>query len=200
MRYGSVASHGVAITSALLADSRFRLIYRPHPRTGMVIAAHREADERIRRLIGHANAADPTAGHLVDDSPFGWQLKTADLMIADISAVAYDWLTTAKPLIITEPAEETAVIDPTTFMADLRLVRAEEAGDIVSIVHRALTDPEQIETMRKWCAYYYGDTTPGASMARFLGAVERMIGERDNWIEHDHPVPDDLARIGPVSR
>jgi hypothetical protein len=198
MRYGSVASHGFAIASALLADDRYRLIYRPHPRTGMVIAAHREADERIRRLIEQANAADPTAGHLLDDSPFGWQLKTADVMITDISAVAYDWLTTAKPLIMTEPAEDTAVIDPTTFIADLPLVRAEQAAGIVPIVQQASTDPEQIATMRKWCAYYYGDTRPGASMARFLQAVERMIEERDDWVQQDHPAPDGLTGVGRV--
>ena len=37
--YGSLASHGVAIVDALLADEEVRVIYRPHPRTG------RAADE-----------------------------------------------------------------------------------------------------------------------------------------------------------
>jgi hypothetical protein len=198
MRYGSVASHGLRMAEALVNDGRFRLIYRPHPRTGMVIAEHRVADERIRQLIAAANAADPTAGHLLDDSPFGWQLKAADVLITDVSAVAYDWLTTAKPLIITEPADDTAVIDDTSFIADLELVRAADADRITTIVQHALTDPEQLGKMRDWCAYYYGDTTPGASMTRFVNAVERMINEQDSWLDDDHQVPADLAGIGPV--
>src|SRR5690606_27208275 len=36
MGYGSVASHGESLVSTLLADPRFRVIYRPHPRTGVV--------------------------------------------------------------------------------------------------------------------------------------------------------------------
>ena len=36
--YGSLASHGVAIIEALLADPSVRVIYRPHPRTGYASA------------------------------------------------------------------------------------------------------------------------------------------------------------------
>ncbi|HEY9290708.1 MAG TPA: CDP-glycerol glycerophosphotransferase family protein [Microlunatus sp.] len=198
MRYGSVASHGVAMAEALLADPRYRLIYRPHPRTGVVLAEQRVADERIRALIAASNAVDPSAEHLVDASPFGWQLKAADLMITDISAVAYDWLTTAKPLIVTEPEELSAVVDPTSFIADLDLVPSDEASRIVPIVHRTLTDPLRLEQLQRWCSYYYGDTSPGASMARFIDAIERMIAERDAWVADDHPVAGDLERVGEV--
>src|SRR5690554_3152794 len=34
--YGSVQSHGVALVNALLADARYRVIYRPHPRSGVL--------------------------------------------------------------------------------------------------------------------------------------------------------------------
>lgn len=198
MRYGSLASHGPTMVRALLAEPSYRLVYRPHPRTGIAIPEHGVADQEIRRMIEDANATDPTAGHLIDETAFGWQLKTADLLITDISAVAYDWLTTAKPLVVTHPAEQSAVVDPTTFLADMRLVGVEEATRIITIVQQALTDPAQIAKMRRWCAYYYGDTTPGASMKRFLNAMERMIAERDGWVEQDHSVADDLARIGRV--
>lgn len=197
MRYGSVATHGLPMVRAILSDPRFRLIYRPHPRTGIALPEHGLADRRIRQLIAEANAID-AAGHLVDESVFGWQLTAADVMIADISAVAYDWLTTAKPLIITRPEEETAVIDPTTFVADMPLVPSADANNIVEMVQAVMTDPEQIEKMRSWCAYYYGDTAPGASMSRFIAAVERMINERDAWIGQPHDVAPELAEVGPV--
>ena len=42
--------------------------------------------------------------HLVDSGGYGWQWDFADACITDVSAVAYDWLATGKPLLITEPA------------------------------------------------------------------------------------------------
>lgn len=179
MRYGSVASHGQKLVSALLQDERWRVIYRPHPRTGITLAAERRANEEVKQLIEQANVADPTAGHRVDDTPFGWHVSGCDVMVTDISAVAYDWLTTAKPLIITRPDEEAAVIDPNSFIADLALLPAERASDVVTVVEDAMSNPEQAHKLQHWSAYYYGDTSPGASMRRFLSAVEHMISERD---------------------
>ena len=97
--YGSLASHGVAIIEALLADPSIRVIYRPHARTGYASREHRDADKTVRALL--AKAGDR---HLVDRDSYGWQWDFADACITDISAVAYDWLATGKPLVITEPA------------------------------------------------------------------------------------------------
>ena len=47
--YGSLASHGVAIIEALLADPSIRVIYRPHARTGYTSREHRDADKAVRR-------------------------------------------------------------------------------------------------------------------------------------------------------
>ena len=43
--YGSLASHGVAIIEALLADPSIRVIYRPHP-DRVCLPQHRDADRR----------------------------------------------------------------------------------------------------------------------------------------------------------
>ena len=75
------------------------MIYRPHPRTGYASAEHRAADKAIRALL--AKGGDR---HLIDRGGYGWQWDFADACITDISAVAYDWLATGKPLVITEPA------------------------------------------------------------------------------------------------
>ena len=99
MRYSSVASHGVALVRSLVADSAPGVIYRPPPRLGLTVPAYRAAHEEIAGLLRDANAADAGAQHLVDTTgPFGWQVDAADVCVTDISAVAYDWLATAKPL------------------------------------------------------------------------------------------------------
>jgi hypothetical protein len=54
MAYGSIASHGVAIAEAVLASSTHRLIFRPHPRSGVNSREYREANQRIQAMIGYA--------------------------------------------------------------------------------------------------------------------------------------------------
>ena len=118
--YGSLASHGVAIIEALLADPSVRVVYRPHPRTGYASARHRAADKRIRALL--AKAGDR---HVVDHEGYGWQWEFADTCVTDISAVAYDWLATGKPLVITEPSA-TAYRPPSALL---------DAAQLLSLIH-----------------------------------------------------------------
>ena len=61
--YGSIASHGVALVRSLLASGRHRVIYRPHPRSGVVDHEYGAANREIIAAIAAANSADPTAQH-----------------------------------------------------------------------------------------------------------------------------------------
>lgn len=179
MKYGSVASHGVKFVSALLSDCRFQVIYRPHPRTGIHDAEFARADAEIRGLIARQNADPEHSGHFIDDTAFGWQLDLADVMIADISAVAYDWLTTAKPLLATKPEEPAAILPAEGFMVDTPLVEAKDADHIVEIIDRTMSDGERNRALQRWADFYYGDRTPGASLHRFTSAIDRVIAERE---------------------
>lgn len=182
MRYGSVASHGVAIVTALIADNRFRVIYRPHPRTGIHDSDFIAADRQIRELIALANH-DADDSHLVDDTTFGWQLDIADAMITDISAVAYDWLTTAKPLLVTQPLEPEAVMPHEGFMAETPLLTVGEAQCAPRIVESLIEDQNERAKLTSWADYYYGDRSPGSSLVRFVTAVDQVIAERDRAFE-----------------
>lgn len=179
MSYGSVASHGVEIITALLADPRFALIYRPHPRTGIHSATFAAADDTIRRLIVEANSATETPKHLVDDTPFGWQLDFADILISDVSAVTYDWLTTGKPLLVTEPVEPDAVMPEEGFIADLPRVIDRAASSIVATIDSVLDDDKLLRKYSWWADHYYGNRAPGASLHRFETAIERVLHEHD---------------------
>src|SRR5690606_8781322 len=53
--YGSIVSHGEAIADAVLASPAHRLVYRPHPRSGVIDPAYRAANERIIAAIAAAN-------------------------------------------------------------------------------------------------------------------------------------------------
>ncbi|MCU0295686.1 MAG: CDP-glycerol glycerophosphotransferase family protein [Candidatus Nanopelagicales bacterium] len=180
MSYGSLASHGVAMTQALLASGRHRLIVRSHPRTGVVSAEHKAASDEIAALIAQANLADPSANHVFDQTPtFDWQLQAADLCITDVSAAALDWLATGKPLIVTKPASRNAVLPDAGYLATLDLLPAKKAGEIVAVLDEVSADTGLAQEREKWVTYYFGDTTPGAPTAAFLQACRELREERD---------------------
>ncbi|NYF10225.1 hypothetical protein HDC94_001381 [Leifsonia sp. AK011] len=178
--YGSIASHGVELVSALLATGRHRVIYRPHPRSGVLDAEYASANAAIIASIAAANAADPSAQHVFDNGPeLGWQLVAADVAITDISAMVYDRLATGKPIIVTRPVSPSADIDEGGFLGSCDWLDAGEAGDIVAISDRVLTDEDARARLAFWAERHFGDTSPGAATARFREAIGHLMGEWD---------------------
>jgi hypothetical protein len=204
MSYGSVLSHGEQIIDALLSDPRFRIIYRPHPRTGVRSSDERLTNRNIKQHLQGIIEADPDSGHLVDTTPFGWQLDVADVMITDISAVAYDWLTTAKPLIMTRPVEPTVPVAEDGLVGSLDLLPADQAGNIVSLIDEQLTDETQQAKRQELADYYYGDRAPGKSMDRFLAAITHMVDQSRVWKSAHAPQAEDSfappATLGSTAR
>lgn len=178
--YGSVASHGERAVASLLATGRHRVVYRPHPRSGVVDPEYRRANERIIRAIAAANARDPRAQHVYDDGPsLGWQLAAADVTIADISAMVYDRLATGKPIVITRPASPEADVDLGGYLGDADWLGVDDAADAAAVVDRVHASEESRGRLDRWVEYHFGDVSPGAATARFHAAVERMMGEWD---------------------
>ncbi|WP_210509173.1 CDP-glycerol glycerophosphotransferase family protein [Naasia sp. SYSU D00057] len=200
--YGSVLTHGVALVRALLATGRHRVIYRPHPRSGVVDSAYGAANREIVDMITRANAADPKAHHVHDTgADIGWQIAAADLMIADISAMVYDRLATGRPLLVTRPVDPNAQIDAGGYLSDAEWLEAADAAGIVRRVDDLEHDEAASARLAAWVEHYFGDTTPGATTARFHAAIEHLLAE---WERHaalhaaDAPVraehdPDDAA-------
>ncbi len=164
--YGSLASHGVALVEALLADADTRVIYRPHPRTGQASPEHAAANRRIRGLL-----KDSAGRHLVDEGDYGWQWAFADACVTDISAVAYDWLATGKPLVVTEPVQPLATRPASPLLEALTLLPADRAGDIVAI----LDDAQSGATLTELSHSYFGDTSAEASTQRFEAAIAAAV-------------------------
>jgi CDP-glycerol glycerophosphotransferase (TagB/SpsB family) len=183
MSYGSLTSHGVAMVKALLASPQHRLIFRPHPRTGVVSSEHEQARSAIEAMIAQANLADPSARHFSDTTAsFDWQFHAADACITDVSAVAIDWLTTGKPMIVTRPASSTAVLPTEGFLADTRTFGHKRATDVVAELQSVAQDAEQISRQQAWTHWYFGDTTPGVPSAAWLQACREVREQRDRWL------------------
>ncbi|WP_029150958.1 CDP-glycerol glycerophosphotransferase family protein [Microbacterium indicum] len=180
--YGSVATHGEALVARLLADPRYRVIYRPHPRSGVVDAEFGHANRRIVHAIAAANRADPEARHVYDDGPeLGWQLAAADAAIVDISAMVYDRLAVGKPLLVTRPADPAAQVDDGGYLGACEWLTADAAADVIPEIERVLGDPETTGRLAHWSQRYFGDTAPGAPTARFRAAIEHLMDRWDAW-------------------
>jgi CDP-Glycerol:Poly(glycerophosphate) glycerophosphotransferase len=181
--YGSIESHGLALTAALLATGRHRLIYRPHPRSGVSDPAYKAANETIIAAIAKANAADPAAQHIYDTSgELGWQLSAPDVAITDISAMIYDRLATGKPVIVTRPSSPTAEVDENGYLGACEWLTEAEAPDIVAIAERVQFDKDAQKSLKFWAERHFGDTRPGAATKRFHAAIEQLIAE---WHKHE---------------
>jgi hypothetical protein len=177
MAYGSVVSHGKAIVTSLLGAGH-RVIYRPHPMTGSLSPAHRQADLAIRAQLAHANAALPAgrAPHVTDTaSQLGEQLADSDVAIVDNSAMAFDWLVTGKPLVVTIPSTDASIGVHTSFLAACYRLTAADAGLAAEVVDRALADDVLAEQRAFWIERHFGDVSPGASTRRFLAATQELV-------------------------
>ncbi len=180
--YGSIVTHGVELVSRLLSTGRHRVVYRPHPRSGVVDAEYGRANLAIISAIAAANARDPSAHHIHDSgSELGWQLGASDVAITDISAMVYDRLATGRPIVVTRPTDPAAEVDLSGFLGDAVWLTADAASDVVAVVDRALDDDDARQRFEHWVHHHFGDTSPGAATARFHAAIARLVAE---WERH----------------
>jgi len=180
--YGSVATHGVALVTALLATGVHRVIYRPHPRSGVVDHAYGVANRQIIAAIAAANVRDPSAQHIFDTgSDLGWQLSAADVAIVDISAMVYDRLATGKPLMITRPVNPEAEIDTSGYLSDCEWLTAERSADVAEALEKLTHDETAEARLKVWVERYFGDTSPGVATARLHEAVQHLMDEWDRF-------------------
>lgn len=173
MSYGSALSHGEQIVDALIKDGGFNLIFRPHPRSGLNSKSYAQAVQRIKEKLDRANATSSARLLFDDTAHWGWQWAKSDVCITDISAVAYDFLATGKPMFVTTPISAEATVTDSPALGRVPAMSAQEAADSPALIRESLKyeNPQFIELVE----YYFGDVAKGASMERFLEESLRLI-------------------------
>ncbi|MDR0626711.1 MAG: CDP-glycerol glycerophosphotransferase family protein [Bifidobacteriaceae bacterium] len=174
--YSSLAAYGERIAAAMLADRRFRLIYRPHPLTGSRLARFGQADARVRQLVEAAAKANPAAGHAVSrGGDAAGPMGQADLLISDVSSLAIDFLVTGRPLTITIPPDRAALVAPTPLLELTPRLGPPELGRLADFLGTLISDDPGADDRAAVTGYYLGDTRPGAAVAAFVDACGQMI-------------------------
>ena len=163
--YGSLETHGLPLVRAL--RGHYRVIYRPHPLSGVISSSYAAADAAIRDAAERVDLAVPMEQSFAD----------ADLLICDVSAVSLAWLPSGKPFLVTTPR---ARFPKSRLMDVIPQLGANDDAAAVVASHLA-TDPTA-ETRRGLIDYYLGEPTPGVATLRFIEACTNAIEIRDkHW-------------------
>ncbi|MFV2145939.1 MULTISPECIES: CDP-glycerol glycerophosphotransferase family protein [Isoptericola] len=174
--YGSVDVLGPELARAVVADPGLRLLYRPHPLTGVRSPAYAAADAEVREVVETAAAADPSRGHEVRTTgEMAATFAEADVLVCDISAAATEWLPTLRPLVVTDVAAPWATVATTPLLQVAPRLRVDGIEDVAGLLRTATTQDPAREERRRLVEYYLGDVTPGASLERFVAACEAAI-------------------------
>lgn len=174
MAYGTIAVSGIDVLTSLF-DAGFRVIFRPHPRTGVVSAAARKALEECSELV------ESQSGGFLDTTPeIGWQLDVADAAVCEMSSVAFDWLSTGKPLIMIRPSDPRAQVIDGGLFDRARSIDSNDGSEVGGQVKALLSDQvSSRELATQLSNRYLGDVSPGQQQLRFQQAVSRANQMRE---------------------
>lgn len=171
MAYGTLKHNGPAIVRGLL-ETGCRVIFRPHPRTGVMDVETAQALAAVKQLV-----IEHPRGYLDDDVRLGWQFDAADACLAEMSALAFDWLSTGKPLVLIRPDDPGAEVLPGGLFDRVRAGDARQPRELVELLTKSLTS--LLRTAEQGAQLHYlGDTRSGAQQLRFEEATRRVLRER----------------------
>lgn len=175
MAYGSVAGIGGEIVDRLLSDARFAVVFRPHPKTGSLSRQAAVSAKAIRGRIAAAAQTDPEAGHSCDDGPdFITAIRRADVVIADVSAMAMDAIGIGSPLLLaSSPALERqgAAATPALGIADVVQVLDTPGLALLNETVAGLAATGVPAAQASFRDHVFGPENLGSGTDRFIEAV-----------------------------
>ena len=178
-RYTSIVSHGQSLVQALVDSGSYQITYRPHPLSGSRDSEVKRANEAIKKVIRQANKSDPASNHYIDESPFGWHLGYHDLMISDISAIAYDWLSTGSPILLTKPVEKKAIVEEFPLVDKLYSITTADLGSIETLIADQFNENSDHKKISAELNAYYFKQPTNQSDEHLANAVTQAIAFRE---------------------
>lgn len=174
--YSSVQSHGLPLVHSLLDDPRYRVLYRPHPLTGVTSRGYAVADSAIREAIAAAGSPHQTV--LADHEPLEASFARSHVLVADVSAVTTAWLPSLRPVIVTR-AEGEAVSADSGMLSVVPRMTVAGAVTAATMVADAIADEGGAARRSTLVAHYLSEYWPDGSMDRFVQVVGDIVAERD---------------------
>ena len=195
-RYTSIVSHGAKLVQALVDSGEYQVTYRPHPLSGSRDPEVKSANEAIKKIIRQAVKSESAgsgnrSSHCIDESPFGWHLGYHDLMISDISAIAYDWLSTGNPILLTKPVEKKAVVEDFPLVDKLYSITSSDLDGIEKLIADQFIEGSEHKSISAELNAYYFRQPTSQSDEYFANAVGEAIALREQRLTSQ-----DFPRLG----
>lgn len=101
--YSSLERMGPALIEHLLANHpQLRIVFKPHPTSGLVRPGAKRAELRVAAMLRAAGSHHVLAADQPELGLLDW-FDRSDVLLSDISAVVTDFLQTDKPYLVTNP-------------------------------------------------------------------------------------------------
>ncbi len=184
--YSSVDVYGEKIVAAMLKVPNSTVFYKPHPKVTTSPKSHMiKSHKAILALLDNTNSKDTNAKHrFVSGDPMP-VLQVSDLLVSDVSAVTIDYLY-LKPqgaMLMCDRLSNkdlfTQVAPVSKAVTNITNLNIGNIEQIISDHVSGKVDRSSYDEMRN---YYFGDTKPGSSIARFIAMVNDLIQRRDNRV------------------
>jgi CDP-glycerol glycerophosphotransferase (TagB/SpsB family) len=184
--YSSLDVYGEQIIEAMLKVENATVIYKPHPKIAsspksVALKTHKVILEKLER----ANSKNSLAKHafvIGDPMPV---LQVADLLVSDVSAVTIDYLylkPTGAMLMCDRRSDEKLFAEVAPISKAVTVITKNNIGSIDKLINDYVLgnfDRSKYDEQRN---YYFGDTKPGSSVARFNAMIDDLIKRRDTRV------------------
>ena len=181
--YGSIASHGVALVRGLLATGRHRVIYRPHPRSGVRRSPLRCREPRDHRGHRRRERGGPVGAARLRRRPVA-RLAARGGGCRDRRHLG-DGL---RPPRRRQAAAHHPSREPRGARSTPAATCRRASGSTRRMPRRWSPASTRSPTTRRalarlgvWVERYFGDTTPGVTTARFHAAVDHLMAEWERF-------------------
>ena len=153
----------------------YRVLYRPHPLTGVTSRLYAVADRAIREAVAAAGPGNEVVD--ADAEPVEATMARSHLLVADVSAVTTAWLPSLRPLVVTEAGVDAQSAD-SGLLGSVPRITADRAGSIGGLLAEAAADEAGRERRRRLVEHYLSPYWPDACERRFVDVVGRVLDER----------------------
>lgn len=175
--YSSIGELGLNIIRTFSAQKRFKLIFKPHPYTGLRDKRRKDYLKTIRKLcLQHG------VEYIESDVDIHTCMNQSDLLITDVSSVLNEYLVTSKPIMVCNPQG----VDAPELHASYPSTRAayvlNNGLDVVGLLNKVVQKDSLWPTRQAVREYSMGRTDDPA-FDRFTVELQRLY----SWSEETQP-------------
>lgn len=173
MAYSSLAGSGRKLAQLFGADDRVVFVFRPHPKTGTRAREYSEARRQIRHLLrlragyGRFKSCPKVTTDAISE------ISGADVVIADVSAIAMDAVGLDKPTVLITKLDTSTKVNTSQLASAVTTWSTVPTDAVEQILRMASEGPTKKQQLFR--EYVFGDDKDGTRTSRFVQAAQALL-------------------------